>query len=649
MKPLLRWHHSRFGSVVLFLGGIRLAVPVLLLVAAAMGWGTWIESTRDADEAGRTVYGAWWFMALMGLVCMSLILSVVTRFPWRRKHVGFITVHASLVMLIISAFVSRFTRIEGRIVLAEGESASALQLDRTQIEVLRHNAGQFIPEDSVALDDARPFTVAGASVTVTARWANSAEEFNVTDDGANPLHAIELRPGNGEALWIGQSNPGEPPQDLDGVFVRVLPEGERWTPPPAAAGLLELRTDAGTRTTLSQPGVSLPGDWVVQRIQHFERAVVEDGTLIERDTGPANPAALVELAHASGSIERHIAFARFPDGIHKKTLAGETHSPFVLRYGGAAAPSPLVCFERIDGRSAVIVWTEARTERFERPGAGDEAAGTEPDHWRIDSDLVGSFVVLREYTRARGGTRLVEAPEAENSRPALVIAYMQGDHQHTAILPWTQRVPLQFGDEVRMLRYGPVVHALPFSIELADFRKMDYPGSDMAMAYESDVRFAAAEGAEPSRVTISMNRPLKHAGWKVYQSGFVGENVSVFQVMRDPGLTPTYVACIGLCIGIIITFYSRSFSRGHPGVPALFGQRTRHESIEGTSHAVPPAHRPDLPAAERTGPRQPSDQPADLGAEHARDPAHSAPGPDHAVVHVRAPRRGSTHRPHEVV
>jgi hypothetical protein len=455
VKPLLRWHHSRFGSVVLFLGGIRLAVPVLLLVAAAMGWGTWIESTRDAGEAGRTVYGAWWFMALMGLVCMSLILSVVTRFPWRRKHVGFITVHASLVMLIISAFVSRFTRIEGRIVLAEGESAAALQLDRTQIEVLRHNAGQFIPEDSVALDDARPFTVAGASVTVTARWANSTEEFNVTDDGANPLHAIELRPGNGEALWIGQSNPGEPPQDLDGVFVRVLPEGERWTPPPAAAGLLELRTDAGTRTTLSQPGVSLPGDWVVQRIQHFERAVVEGGTLIERDTGPANPAALVELAHANGSIERHIAFARFPDGIHKKTLAGETHSPFVLRYGGAAAPSPLVCFERIDGRSAVIVWTEARTERFERPGAGDEAAGTEPDHWRIDSDLVGSFVVLREYTRARGGTRLVEAPEAENSRPALVIAYMQGDHQHTAILPWTQRVPLQFGDEVRMLRYGP--------------------------------------------------------------------------------------------------------------------------------------------------------------------------------------------------
>jgi hypothetical protein len=47
----------------------------------------------------------------------------------------------------------------------------------------------------------------------------------------------------------------------------------------------------------------------------------------------------------------------------------------------------------------------------------------------------------------------------------------------------------------------------------------------------------------------------------------MGERTSIFSVMRDPGLLLTYIASVVLCVGVMITFYSRSLSWGHPGIP----------------------------------------------------------------------------------
>jgi hypothetical protein len=91
MKRSHAWHHTAFGNVACWLGSIQFAVPILIFVAVALGWGTYLESTQSARVAKSVVYGSMWFLILMGLVCVSLIFAVVTRYPWKRKHVGFIT------------------------------------------------------------------------------------------------------------------------------------------------------------------------------------------------------------------------------------------------------------------------------------------------------------------------------------------------------------------------------------------------------------------------------------------------------------------------------------------------------------------------------------------------------------------------------
>jgi hypothetical protein len=124
----------------------------------------------------------------------------------------------------------------------------------------------------------------------------------------------------------------------------------------------------------------------------------------------------------------------------------------------------------------------------------------------------------------------------------------------------------------------------------------------MAMAYESDV-VVSQPGQPDLPYLIHMNTPFAHAPWKVYQSGFVGEKISVFSVMRDPGLPLTYLGSIVLCVGIFVTFFSRSLSRGHPGIPAPFESSERKvQHAPNTAHTRPSVSIPARPlAAEPVG------------------------------------------------
>ncbi len=602
MKPMHSWHFTPLGRAILFLGSIQLAVPVMALVALAMAWGTYLESKHGVQTSRATVYGAWWFMVLMALICVSLIFAVVTRYPWKKKHVGFITVHAALLMLICGGFWSLFGRLEGHIALEEGTSSNILETDGEVLQVSEFKVGTpTVLGDAKAPHHAANLNIAGTPIQVLDFWDNTNEERYVANDAPQQLRAVELSLDTNAAAgnWVGEESKSGGPAKLGPLTIRVLADGESWTPPAIPQGADYFFTLDGKQFTLKNAGEEILPGWTIDTVQRFTRAMVTDGKVTDTGTRD-NPAIEVTIKDSQGNIERHTSFRAFPDMVMSRMMEGTKRSGATL----AATPSTkepetFIIYGPLDA---------TRLGYIDSAGAGKELGLLETLPATID---VGTRKVklFNQYSNARPATRIVKAEKTADQRPAIVVKVPGVDEQ--LIIPWKgfERIP----DPSRnlLLSYGPRTVELPFTIELKDFRKDDYPGTEMAMAYESEVIVKAKDKPDTPYV-IHMNAPFASYPWKVYQSGFSGTNISIFSVMRDPGLKLTYLASALLCVGIFITFFSHSFSWGHPGIPAPHLESSTpvqkevrnvpstsisptSSSLAGTPVAPPPVHpEPDL-------------------------------------------------------
>ena len=97
----------------------------------------------------------------------------------------------------------------------------------------------------------------------------------------------------------------------------------------------------------------------------------------------------------------------------------------------------------------------------------------------------------------------------------------------------------------------------PFSLELEDFKVVNYPGTDAALDYQSIVDVKSAGVSQ--RLAISMNNIGKTEGYRLFQSSYDsdGQGVSL-GVYHDPyGIAVTYTGYLLLLISIVWTLFSR--------------------------------------------------------------------------------------------
>lgn len=580
MKKSLAWHHTRLGGIVLWLGSIQLAVPVLVLVAIALGVGTYLESAHNVKLARQYVYGSWWFIAVMLLVCVSLTFAVATRFPWKRRHIGFITVHAGLIGLIGASFWSMFERVEGHLALQEGTMSDTIETPDEQLEILSHGTGDF---ESLATapspDGAASLTLAGVRIQVLERWENSREEETVLDDSPVPLRAINVAPvGGPQTAWVGQEDQAGPAPMLMGIKVLVLPEGSDWKPPagPVQTPKGQFAFVVGAeRFPLKEIGEEVLPGWKVVELKRFSRALVVGESIAEGPEGaPENVAVQVKISDGKGTTEQHTAFEKFPDMVMGKPLEGSGNSASRLVPGGTRGePETLVVFGTIAATKIGYIGLDGKGKVIEPP-----------QKYPMTLNLGAREVTInQQLARAHAVSRTVKAPLAKENHAALLVRI--GDSTELQTLAWKAMTPVTTSDNrTLVLHFGPTRVQLPFSVRLDNFRKTDYPGTEMAMEYQSDVGIVRP-GSPDTPFEIYMNHPYEMGPWRVYQSGFVGDNMSIFSVMRDPGLPLTYLSSIVLCLGVVITFYSRSMSWGHPGIP-IRPVEVNKESSDDSSPAV---------------------------------------------------------------
>ena len=169
------------------------------------------------------------------------------------------------------------------------------------------------------------------------------------------------------------------------------------------------------------------------------------------------------------------------------------------------------------------------------------------------------FTVSDFYPRARVEESFTNRDDEIRSE-ALHLTARQGEWTARAWLGLRGTAALPFGKHPVIVEYRPATRPLPFSVKLLDFRKMDYPGTEMAAAFESDVEMTDAERGITMKKKISMNNPLKYRGYSLFQSSYVPGAVetTVLSVRKDPGVPLVYSGFLIVLAGVITLFTSRA-------------------------------------------------------------------------------------------
>jgi len=106
---------------------------------------------------------------------------------------------------------------------------------------------------------------------------------------------------------------------------------------------------------------------------------------------------------------------------------------------------------------------------------------------------------------------------------------------------------------------------LPFKVELLDFKRQAYPGTNLAKSYESDVRITDGNLTWDSK--ISMNNPLRYKGYTFFQSSFIETTqgqISVLAVVWNAGRSFPYISGLIMCLGMIVHLLQRKNHKTNP-------------------------------------------------------------------------------------
>jgi len=559
-----------------FLGSLYFAVFLIASLAILLTVSTVFESLHGTPLAQEIFYRAGWFDVFLALLWTNIFSSAALRFPFKKRHTGFVATHIGILVLLFGALVSRQFGAEGRMPLAEGERSSKIIQDGRRLSVMfpEHKTISF-PLNTSSKPYQKHARHGEFSVVVHRVIEAAARRIEIAEGGPNaPANrAVELRlqskrVGLDGVFRLIEKDPENPHARLLALGPATLelstPETEAQPKEPTLKITLgekrfEMAVSQNTAAEFDATELGLQ----IKNFRFYAHAKVDDQVVVDspEDT-PFNPAVSFEISDASGKSEKHTKFAIFPSfsSLHGGPKAEKLHLgvalvvPFDAFAGGASSSAKLKIVRDPDGWRYQSVTASGQA----REGAITRAKAEETgwmDMRFTPVNLYDCAVITRRVAAAEPGETSSAAAEI-----SLKIRGIETEKQ------WVfENEPVSFdtlhGDF--QVAVSPQERSVPFMIELKDFRKIDYPGTGKPAFFESDVVLFDSQKKIQITRTISMNKPLDYAGWRIFQSSYFQESFgegSVFTIAKNPGILLIYGGAIVLFAGVFILFYVPPFS-----------------------------------------------------------------------------------------
>jgi len=562
------------------LGSLRIAVPLLVAIAGVLAWGTVYEARFGTAAVQHAVYRSWWFQVLLGFLAINLAAAAWQRYPWKRKHTPFLLAHLGIILILIGGILGGRLGLEGQLVIPEGQAERLLQLPHNIVAVRQLNPGvahiistrfdatAWIHEPHTTFRV--PLEGRLIEVTVDRYYPNAEAIEQVTGDGADDNPAVRLalsHEGHRDAVWLFATDPerfGARWGQAHLLFVEASSEtalADLLRPaessgPPRGVVTIEL-SDLKVRQGIPVPDqfgdtVPLEGSPYELTFKAYfpDFAITEHGP-ITRSERPNNPAVALVL---SGKDQRdaHLLFAKHPEF---STTHGLTQTiPASLTYThpmpNALPPQTIGVVRRPDGSLLGLLTGPQGEHHTQECEVGR----------RFIHPWLGYEVVVEAYYPRAALTQQFINRNNEVKQEALHLVAREGTEVKETWLSLGGFAQLTLGDEPIVIEYRKAQWELPVTIKLLDFRKIDYPGTQMASGFESDIELTDPRRGLILMRTIRMNDPLRYRGFSFYQASYLTDPVetTVLAVRNDPGTPLVYAGFLCVILGVVSMFVLKS-------------------------------------------------------------------------------------------
>lgn len=126
LKSKAREIFSRLLRLLAPLFTTRAAGAYLLLFAAAIAVGTFIENDFGTSSAQHVIYRSTWFSVLLALFCITIIVNVFRFRMIPQRKWALLTFHLAMVIILIGAAITRYFGFEGVMHIREGGSSNSI-------------------------------------------------------------------------------------------------------------------------------------------------------------------------------------------------------------------------------------------------------------------------------------------------------------------------------------------------------------------------------------------------------------------------------------------------------------------------------------------------------------------------------------------
>jgi hypothetical protein len=554
----------------LWLGGV-----LLVTLAVAMGCATVYEAEHGRQAALVRFYQSWWFIGLLALTGVNILASLINRWPTVRNMGGFYVSHVGLLIVLIGAWVSSLFGINGQVRIQEGGTAEnfvvpggtltavAMGPPQQSAEVVLDSPA-FRKLDPVDHPRAPELAIGDLRVEVAQFLPDAVLTTQVLGDGKtfDPAVQILLQEAQDQfPIWLFA---GEPTSlGRLGMSLKVVEDATTWQellavdPDDAEEGLgtikLEIAEQEYEFALEDCQDAAVPvGDtgYQMQVVEYLPRARVGEGGLTNAPNGPFNPAVRVQITDPEGEQSVQPAFARVPD--------------FAMMHGGQQAVRVnFVSNEQGSGSDSLeLLWgpEQQLAVRF-AAAQGKPVVHVGPFDQPIETPWPGvQFKVGQKFPTARRQTvAQIQRPPREMPTPVLQLQLTEnGNSGAPPTLEWLEKFEpktLQVAGKAYRFRYVNHIKPLGFRLRVQDFEMGTYPGTSRPRSFTSYISIEDDEGSIPLERVVSMNKPVSHGGYTLFQSSYeMGRgnmpDATVLSVASDPGQTVVFVGYVTTFLGM---------------------------------------------------------------------------------------------------